>query len=233
MTIALIGQAAVETLRVSIPTAWEGVLGRSDRQRCNARIDSWSRRLVDQAGIEITASGLEHYRRDETFVVMSNHQSLYDIPVLYQALRCPMRMVAKKELFRIPVFGPAMAAAEFIEVDRSNRRKALAAMARAELLVRGGVSIWIAPEGTRSKDGTLGVFKRGGFHLALGTGARILPVAVAGTMHVLPAKSTHIQRGVHVTVSVCPPIDPAAYGRRRLDELVSAVRIPIAAALQG
>src|ERR1700749_2978002 len=92
---------------------------------CNERLDSWSKDLVRQAGIRIEVSGRENLVPSEAFVVMSNHQSHYDIPVLFQALGVPLRMVAKKELFRIPFMSQAMRAAGFIELDRKNRTNAI------------------------------------------------------------------------------------------------------------
>jgi 1-acyl-sn-glycerol-3-phosphate acyltransferase len=231
MSFAFLLVGAFETLRVSIPSYTEGVFKTARRERTNARIHAWSARLVRGAKIELATDGLEHVRGTESFIVMSNHQSLYDIPVVFQAVPRPMRMIAKKELFRIPVFGRAMRAAEIIELDRQNRRRAILAMAEAKAMVRSGLSIWIAPEGTRSRNGELGEFKRGGFHLAMTTGARILPVTVNGTRHVLPAGSYCLTRGLKVRVSLGEPVNPADYGKQRLDELVSAVRERIAAHL--
>ena len=224
-------QAGAHTLRYCVPTTLDLMLGRAQRDVCSRRICAWAESLVRLARVEIDVTGLEHMAADETFVVMSNHQSLYDIPVLYQALSRPMRMVAKKELFRIPFFGHAMTAAEFVRVDRGNRRQAFEAIDRAKELVESGLDIWIAPEGTRSKNGDLGEFKRGGFHLALGTGARILPVTLSGTARVMPTSGLRIVRRQGVCVTVSPPIDPKDYGRKRLPELVDAVRQAISAHL--
>jgi 1-acyl-sn-glycerol-3-phosphate acyltransferase len=226
MSFAFLVVGAFETLRVSIPSYTEGVLKTARRERTNARIHAWSARLVRGADIELSTEGLEHIQGTESFIVMSNHQSLYDIPVVFQAVPRPMRMIAKKELFRIPVFGRAMRAAEIIELDRQNRRRA--AMAAAKAMVQSGLSIWIAPEGTRSRNGELGEFKRGGFHLAMATGARILPVSVNGTRHVLPAGSFCLTRGLKVRVYVGEPVNPADYGKNRLDQLVNVVRERIA-----
>ncbi|HOU94434.1 MAG TPA: lysophospholipid acyltransferase family protein, partial [Polyangiaceae bacterium] len=85
------------------------------------------------------------------------------------------------------------------------------------------------PEGTRSKTGEVGEFKRGGFHLALGAEAPILPVSISGTLHVLPPKRLRLERGVKVRVTVSDPIDPRDFGRRQLDELIERVRSTIAA----
>jgi 1-acyl-sn-glycerol-3-phosphate acyltransferase len=169
----------------------------------DARLDSWSRAIVRFAEIDIQVEGLERAPPDESFVVMSNHQSHYDIPVLFQALRPRrLRMVAKSELFRLPIWTGAMRAAGFVEVNRKNRISAMRSLDRAREAIQAGTSIWIAPEGTRSPDGQLGSFKKGGFHMAIGAGARILPVSVNGTRLILPAKGIHVTNGVAVRVVV-------------------------------
>jgi 1-acyl-sn-glycerol-3-phosphate acyltransferase len=231
MRLPAIAVAAFHTVRVGAPTLVESVLGRVRISVCDERLDSWSRALVEHAAIELEVEGGENAPPGESFVVMSNHQSLYDIPVLFQALRRPLRMVAKKELFRIPVMGGAMRAAGFVEVDRQNRAQAIRSLENARAALAQGISIWIAPEGTRSESGALGEFKKGGFHMALGAGARILPVTLIGTRDVLLARDWRVHPGARVRVVVSPPIDPAAYGRERRDELVRAVRAVIAAPL--
>ncbi len=223
--------AVLETLRISAPTMVEGAVGRARREDCDRRLASWSKRLVEHAGISLTVTGLETVPADETFVVMSNHQSNYDIPVLFAAFPRTLRMVAKTELFRIPVFGPALTAAEFIEIDRGHRERALASLRVAREKLRSGINVWIAPEGTRSHTGRLGTFKKGGFLLALETGTRILPVALEGTRDVLPADAAILRRGRAVSVRFLPPIDAPAYGVERRDELVAAVRSAIEGAL--
>ena len=224
--------AAYETAKICVPTIIDGWLGRVDARACDRRLDSWSRNLVALARITIDTRGREHIVPGESFVVMSNHQSHFDIPVVFQALGIPVRMVAKKELFRIPVMGSAMRYSGFVEVDRSRRTRAVRSLTAArERLQRDQTSVWIAPEGTRSLDGTLGTFKRGGFHLALDAGLRILPVAVDGTLRVLRAKETVVHKGQTVRVVVRPPIDVAEFGRARTDQLVSAVRTSIEAGL--
>src|SRR5690606_15630305 len=167
LSLGVLSTAALETLKISFPTIWDAVLERTNYRRCDQRLDSWSRRLVEQAGIVIETVGRDNLTPAQTYVVMSNHQSHYDIPVIFQALAIPIRMVAKTELFKIPVFGQAMLDSGFIEVDRANRRRALESLKLAGRRIReDNLSIWIAPEGTRSLDGKLGEFKTGGFHLA-------------------------------------------------------------------
>src|SRR5690349_2446153 len=101
MTLRHLVHAVIETGRISAPTLMESALGRLSPSVCDARLEQWSSRILERAGIELTTIGLEHAPRGEAVVVMSNHQSLYDIPVLYRALKRPLRMVAKNDLFRI------------------------------------------------------------------------------------------------------------------------------------
>ncbi|HEX2672476.1 MAG TPA: lysophospholipid acyltransferase family protein [Polyangiaceae bacterium] len=234
MSIGHLLRATGVTLRISVPTLFDALRGKLTPEVCDARLDWWSKRLLGQAEVSLQASGVEHAERASgapAFVVMSNHQSLYDIPALYQTLPLRLRMVAKAELFRIPIWAQAMRAAGFVELDRSARERAIESLERAKLALARGTSIWIAPEGTRSRDGSLGPFKHGGFHLAVGASAPILPVSIAGTRAILPAKGARVVPGAQVRVTVHPAIQPAAYGNEVNDALVQAVRNSIQSAL--
>ncbi|MEO7730482.1 MAG: lysophospholipid acyltransferase family protein, partial [Kofleriaceae bacterium] len=152
---------------------------------------------------------------------MSNHQSHLDIPMLYATLPSPsIRMLAKTELFKIPLWGRGLREAEFIEVDRSNHTSAVRSIDQAARLLRDGVSIYLAPEGTRSRDGRIGKLKKGGFHLAMGTGAPIVPVAIRGTITILPRGGKVMRSGQRVSVEIGQPIDVAG---RDMSDLMSQV----------
>jgi 1-acyl-sn-glycerol-3-phosphate acyltransferase len=226
----VLARAAVETLRISLPTMMQAAQGTLTTQICDERLDSWSRALVQQAGIRLDVTGTQNIVLGEPFVVMSNHQSHYDIPVLFQALRVPLRMVAKKEIFRIPFMAGAMRAAGFVEIDRKDPASAIRALKLAHTQLGDAVSLWIAPEGTRSKTGQLGRFKKGGLHLAVEAGMRILPVAIEGTRFALPAGGVTVKRGAVAHVTILPPIDSKTYAGR-LSALVAVVRGAISAAL--
>ncbi|HTA90353.1 MAG TPA: 1-acylglycerol-3-phosphate O-acyltransferase, partial [Polyangiaceae bacterium] len=186
MSVGHLLHAASVTLRISVPTIIQALRGTLTPELCDARLDWWSKQLLTKAAISLQITGAERARTGAAFVVMSNHQSHYDIPVLYQSLPLRLRMVAKSELFRIPIWAQAMRAAGFVELDRGARERAIQSLERAKQALAQHTSIWIAPEGTRSRDGALGPFKLGGFHLAAGAGARILPVTISGTRRVLP-----------------------------------------------
>ncbi|HEV8551190.1 MAG TPA: lysophospholipid acyltransferase family protein [Polyangiaceae bacterium] len=232
MTLRHLANAAFHTLRICVPTVIDAALGRLTTPICDARLDSWSAALVHYAKIELDVSGLEHAAGDEAFVVMSNHRSHYDIPVLFQALRPRrLRMVAKTELFRVPIWAGAMRAAGFVEVNRANRIAAMRSLERARDAIRAGTSIWIAPEGTRGSGEAMGPFKKGGFHLAVGAEARILPVAVLGTERILPARGTRVSDGERVRVIVGEPIEPRAQQGPGMRDLMALVRTRIEAGL--
>lgn len=221
--------AAYETARISVPTIYDALRGGADMRVCDKRLDSWSRHLIEQAQVNIETAGRGHIEPGKSYVVMSNHQSHYDIPVLFQSLGLSIRMVAKKELFRIPIMGGGMHGAGFVEIDRSNRHDAVRSLnAAREHMINQQLSLWIAPEGTRSRDGRMGPFKRGGFYLALESGLEILPVTIEGTLAVHQAKTWQVNKGRTVRVTVSPSIDPKAYGKPRVRELMAEVRRRIA-----
>jgi 1-acyl-sn-glycerol-3-phosphate acyltransferase len=220
-----------DTLAISVPTVFESMLGTVEAATCDRRLAGWSKKLLDDAHVELTVRGKENAPA-EAMLVMSNHQSLYDIPVLFQSLPGKVRMVAKAELFKVPIWGRAMLAAGFVRIDRGDRAQASQTLRDVGgALLRSGTSVWIAPEGTRSKTGELGEFKSGGFRMALDLNLRILPVAIDGTRHILPAKGAVVQTGQRVTVTILPPIDPSPYGEPRRKELMAEVKRTIQSAL--
>lgn len=195
--------------RITAPTLVDLARGSIERSAIDERARWFGRRVVELLDIQLTATGAEHVP-PRAVVYMSNHQSHLDIPVLYATLPSPaIRMLAKAELFRIPLWGRGLRAAEFIEVDRSNHARAVQSIEQAARLVRDGVSIYLAPEGTRSRDGRIGALKKGGFHLAIGTGAPIVPVAIRGTIGILPRGAKVMRSGQSVSVRIGEPIDVA------------------------
>jgi len=226
--------AAFETVKICVPTILDGWLGRVDARVCDQRLDRWSKGLLRVAKVNVLTVGREHVTPGESYVIMSNHQSHFDVPVIFQALGIPVRMVAKKELFRIPIMGPAMRYSGFVEVDRARRTRAMRSLTAArERLQQDRTSVWIAPEGTRSTTGELGRFKRGGFQLAVDAGLRILPVVVDGSLRIHRAGERRVNKNQTVHVTVRPPIDAPSYGRERSDELMEAVRVAIASGLEN
>ena len=211
-----------QVARITAPTVLEALVGAGSRDEHDRRLHEFARRVVARARIQLTVVGAEKVPLDRAFVYMSNHQSHIDIPVLYATVPSPsLRMVAKTELFRIPGFGRAMRTAEFVEVDRADRARAVDSLKRAAATLGSGVSVWIAPEGHRSRDGVLGPLKKGGFHLARETGTAILPVALRGTRDVLPPESRRMNHDIPVRVVFGAPIETAG---RPIPDLMAEVR---------
>lgn len=227
-------QNVYETLAICVPTLVEATQGRVTKAICDRRLDRWSRRIVANARMHVHVRGGEHFDRGRTYVVMSNHQSLYDIPVLFYVLGPNLRMVTKKELFDVPIFGTAMDLAGFIKIDRGNRASAKESLTVAGQMLKSGTSVWIAPEGTRSVSGKLLPFKKGAFYLAFEAGLPILPVTLDGTREALLAKGLRSVAGARIDVTIHPPIDPATYkadGRDGRMQLMADVRTAIEAGL--
>lgn len=211
-----------EIARITVPSFAEAMTGRLERETADTRLRAFGQNVVALTRMRLTVEGREHVPTDRPFVYMSNHESHLDVPVLYATVPAPtLRMVAKAELFRIPMWRRPLTAADFVEVDRSNRAQSLASMRRAEDTIRGGVSIWIAPEGTRSKTGEIGELKKGGFRLAMHTGTPILPVAIKGTRAALPSGSIFIRPDCPVRVVFGRPIPVSD---RSIEDLMDEVK---------
>ena len=207
--------------RVSAPSLVDIARGSLDRDTVDERTRWFGRRVVELLGVDLVSTGAQQVPRDRAFVYMSNHQSHLDIPMLYATLPSPtIRMLGKKELFQIPLWGRGLRAAEFIEVDRSNHVRAMQSIESAARLVRDGVSIYLAPEGTRSVTGKIGKLKKGGFHLAKDTHTPIVPVAIRGTIDILPRGGRVMHTGKRVEITIGAPIDVEG---RTLDELMAEV----------
>lgn len=162
----------------------------------------WNKLLVLTFGIKLTVEGLENIEKDKKYVIVANHSSLIDIPVTVTCLPLKLRMLAKKELFKIPVFGWAMSIIGHISIDRDNKEKAIKSITDTiERLKTDTITPMLYPEGTRSLDGHIGKFKKGGFVLAIDSQRDILPVIIIGTANILPKSSIFLCPGpVHIIV---------------------------------
>ena len=141
---------------------------------------TWARLILAASRIKVQVIGLSNINPSKSYIYMSNHQGNFDIPILQACLPVQFRWLAKAELFNIPVFGYAMKRAGNISIDRSNRQSAFKSLRNAAKVIRNGVSVLIFPEGTRSNDGNIREFKKGGFILALDSGVPIVPVITHG-----------------------------------------------------
>ena len=166
----------------------------------------WARSLLLAAGIKPEISGLENIEPEKSYILIANHQSHMDIPVLSCVLPVPLRIIAKKELFKIPFLGWGMKGVGMLSIDRSNRKKSIDTLKEAEEIIKTHVlSILAFPEGTRSDDGKIHPFKKGPFILAINTGLPLLPVSVSGTRKITPKGKISIHPG-RVKVIIHPPV---------------------------
>ncbi len=185
----------------------------------------WARELLWCAGVRVEVESESRTPLPEKLVVMANHQSLFDIPVLIASLPVPALFMAKRELFQIPLFGWALRAGGFIPVDRRNQKRARESFRQAVARLGQGGAVLLFPEETRSVDGQLLPFKRGGFLLARKAEAAILPVGIEGTLGV-QERSSYLIRGGLVTVRYGHPRsadapDLAAEVRHEIERLAS------------
>ena len=192
----------------------------------------WSKGCLWAAGIRLTVEGTEHLPCDRPLIFMGNHQSYFDIPVLFQATPLPFTWLAKEELFRIPVFGHSIRAAGYIPINRGNGRDSLKSLNRAADLVKAGRSVAIFPEGTFSGDGTLLPFKRGGFILAAMSGVPIAPFSIAGAMAINPPDNLFNLRPGVISIHFSPVIEIDAHLARHPTVLMEKVRLAIASGLE-
>jgi 1-acyl-sn-glycerol-3-phosphate acyltransferase len=184
---------------------------------------AWSRSILAASGIRVAVTGIERIGAGGPYIFMSNHQSNFDIPVLLGHLPVQFRWLAKAELFRIPLFGRAMRGAGYISIDRQDRASAFGSLRQAAEKIRRGVSILMFPEGTRSLDGSLKSFKKGGFVLAIEAGVPIVPVAVRGTYDIMP-KHARLIFPRNVVVDIGEPIATAGFALTSKEALMDAVR---------
>lgn len=208
----ILGSAAIVTSLFSKNANVPHIIGRM-----------WAKSILWVSRVKVDLRGMSHIDPASSYVFMANHQSFFDIPVLLGHLPCQFRWLAKMELFKIPLFGHAMRGAGYISIDRSNRNAAIKSLETAAQKIKNGASVMIFPEGTRSHDGRLRPFKKGGFFLALDSGAPIIPIVIRGTREVMPKRTLRIQSG-KVKLDVHMPIESTNYCHETKDGLLEKVR---------
>jgi 1-acyl-sn-glycerol-3-phosphate acyltransferase len=160
--------------------------------------------ILKICGVKVEREGLENVDKNERYLVVSNHQSVFDIPVIGAALPLNLRIFAKKELSRIPVFGQLMVLYDFVFVNRSNAREAVKDLKRAADKMKH-YSFLVFPEGTRTKDGTVGKFKTGAISLAFDSREKILPVALVGVDKIMKPGKLIVNKGT-VYIKIFEPV---------------------------
>ncbi|KAA3602779.1 MAG: 1-acyl-sn-glycerol-3-phosphate acyltransferase [Calditrichaeota bacterium] len=192
----------------------------------------WAKFLLWHCGVKVELEGLENLESIETCVFVANHQSHFDIPSIIANLPKQVRMVAKEELAKIPIFGTCIKRAGHITINRSNRREAIKSMRNAELRMKEEkICPYIFAEGTRSEDGTLLPFKKGAFVIATSTKAPIIPMAIWGSKDILPKGNLKIHSG-KVRIRILKPILTEEMKEFTKEEIMNLTRNKIELALE-
>lgn len=195
------------------------------RLNTDQKANDWAKLMFKAVNGSYGLQGnLPDFKDGRPYMIISNHASHYDIPAVFATIPASVRMVAKKELFKIPFFGSAMRRHEFVCIDRRNREQAVKDLGKARDLMKSGIVIWIAAEGTRTRTGELQPFKKGVFMLAIDAQAVIIPMMIQGTNKILPADSLTFTTGEHVTVNIGPCVDTAGMTANNRDALMTEVR---------
>lgn len=182
---------------------------------------AWAWLILKTTGVSVHVSGLEHLDRSQSYVIAANHQSIYDIPIIFTTLPLQLRIVAKESLGRIPFLGWHLQRTGHLLVDRKNPGAGI--LKRMGGLVRGARSVIVFPEGTRSEDGAVGRFKGGIFLLAIDASLPVLPISIARSRFVM-TKGALMVRPEEVTVTVHPPLPTDGVTRERAREFAEEVR---------
>lgn len=217
--------AIAETLRISGRVVRMSVLRTINDAKVQKEIDKWVDHLFKIAKADLVAEGAERLQKDQPYIFMSNHQSLLDVPSVMKSAPGPVRAISKEELSKVPVFGQALGAGGVIFVDRKDREKAIRQLDAARpLLLEKKMSLWIAAEGTRSRDGRLYPFKKGGFHVAQQLGIPIVPTWISGTLDCLPPDTWAARPGGTVRVHYGEPIVTEGMPREGIPEVMAQTR---------
>ena len=192
----------------------------------------WSRTSLAMAGVKLTVSGLNWVPIEGPVIYMGNHQGNFDILALTLAIPRRFSWLAKEQLFRVPFFGAAMRRAGYIPLDRSDGRQALKSIDEAARRIREGVSVVVFPEGTRTCDGTLLPFKKGGFILASRAAVPVVPFTINGSMAINPRNRFELYPGT-ISITFAEPVRPEGTGNTARELLLEQVRAAITRGLEN
>jgi 1-acyl-sn-glycerol-3-phosphate acyltransferase len=189
---------------------------------------TWAWLVLKTTGVRVTAKGLESLDVGRSYVFASNHQSIYDIPIVFLTLPLQLRIVAKDSLGSFPFLAWHLRATGHLLVDRTNPGAGI--VKKMSRLIRGARSLIVFPEGTRSVDGTVARFKGGMFLVAIEAGLPIVPVSIAGSRHVM-LKGRLMTCPGDVTITVHEPIPTSGLGRDGARDLAARARAVVRSAV--
>ncbi len=187
----------------------------------------WARAILVLCGVRVRVRGLEMIDLSQSYVFVSNHASMLDIPCILAGIPHQIRIVYKKELEVIPVFGWGLKWGSYISIERGHSAKAMKSLEEAAQKIRNGASVLLYAEGTRTQDGALQPFKRGAFNLALRAGVPVIPLTVNGSYHLLRKRSIVIQPGTVDLILGAPIPVQGEMGKEAELRLMDQVRAAI------
>jgi 1-acyl-sn-glycerol-3-phosphate acyltransferase len=232
-TFWVVLNAVIATVPLSLVVMGAALLRVRDIRFYDWPARTWSRWILRASGARLNVEGLENVSAERAQVIISNHQSWYDVFALASVIPPRYRFIAKKELSRIPFFGPAWKASGHISIDRSNRNSAIRSLDQATRLVQQDrSSVVVFPEGTRSETGELLPFKKGAFMLALHAGMEIVPVGLSGGRRILKKNDWRVHSG-EINVRFGRPIPTASYSVDNREELIARVHAEVKNLMNG
>lgn len=212
------------TLGGSARIVVRSTIGRLAPENVEDVLRRWTKHVFDISKVTLVVRGRERVERTGPCVMIGNHVSLLDTPCIVASYPGAVRFVAKIELRRVPVFGKALEDAGVVFVNRENRALAIRQLAGARELLVKGTSLWVAAEGSRSRDGRLHAFKKGAFHLAVDLAVPLVPTWIQGTLDVIPPDQWRSRTGQTVTVAYGEPIPTTGMTREDLPALMKRAR---------
>ncbi|MEK9139160.1 MAG: lysophospholipid acyltransferase family protein [Bacteroidota bacterium] len=201
------------------------VAGKNDRV-FHALARGWAHTTLLICGVKVNVRGLEKVTRGRSYVYVSNHASMFDIPAVLASVPDQIRILYKKELNWIPIFGWGLKYGSYIAIDRRRGAEAMKSLEEAAKKIRTGASALLYAEGTRTLDGKLQPFKRGAFNLAMKAGVPVVPLTINGSYRLLPKRSIVVQPG-EVELVLESPIEIKGAGKEEEMRLMDEVRAAI------
>lgn len=190
----------------------------------------WGKILCYATLSRVTVKGREHLRKDQSYIFVANHQGAFDIFLIYGFLHRNFRWIMKKEIRNILLVGRACVGAGHIFIDRTSNHSIAESMNRARRSLQGGISIVVFPEGSRTRTGKVGVFKRGAYQLAIDLQIPIVPITIDGCYEALPRDSSVLSPS-HFTLTIHPPVETNNQTHADIPELIKQTRETIISAL--
>lgn len=193
----------------------------------------WCNMMLSLYGVSVKAKGIENYDPNKAYVLVTNHQSQFDIPAVFATYSGHIKMIAKAELFSVPFFGWAATGVKFIKINRGNRRSGIEAQDDLNKKLKEGNQVWIAVEGTRSKTGELLPFKKGAFRIAKTNNVGILPMVIFDAREALPKGDLLVKGGRQINVEVLPEYTPEEFENLHIDEMSKEIKRRMSKSLEN